>query len=75
MAEGTREAASVAVEKEEVERNQINIVKRQKRRLVKSEVISPDLVFADSKLLKQNPQYIKIPVKQNIKVATRPASS
>ena len=75
MAEGTREAASVAVEKEEVERNQINIVKRQKRRQVKSEVISPDLVLADNKLLKENPQYAKIPVKQNIKMATRPASS
>ena len=44
-------------------------------RLVKSEVISPDLVLADNKLLKENPQYAKIPVKQNIKMATRPASS
>ncbi len=69
------EAALVAVDSLEMERKKTNIAKRQRRRLVKSEVISPDLVLVDNKLPKENQQHNKIPVKQKLKVDTRPASS
>jgi hypothetical protein len=54
MAEVTEEAASVTAEKEEEERKQVNAAKRQKRRQVKSEVISPDLAFAENRFTVEN---------------------
>ena len=37
-----------------LDRKQIHASKRQKRRLIKSEVISPDLVLTESKAPKEN---------------------